>query len=421
MAMFPQPALYLTDPQSQRLWSSSLHNHWLEIDLNRLGDNIAAWRRFLAEDRPARAPRLCVVVKANAYGLGSLEVARTAVVFGARSLAVFSLEEARPLAAALPATPILVLGTTFHLPWDDESLTPAIRRRQLHFSAHHLDELQRLSDAGQRLATVLPVHLHIDTGMSRGGIDPAQASAMIAVARKLPHVRLVGAYSHFAAPQSDPEFTRQQADIFDKSLSKSCDTGAAPLIRHLASSGGAVHRPYHLDMVRIGLGMYGLSPHEQGMPAMRHVVRWCSRVAQVQSLPAGATVGYERTHTLARPSTIALVPAGYAAGFPLSASHRAMVELPERSGRPQVGRPRLSPVVGRVNMDQIAIDVTNHDVQPGDPVTLISNDPASPVALPHVAQWAQTSCYELLCRIGASSHRHYLGGRWTPPDPMPAA
>ncbi len=396
------------------------HPSWLEIDLSRLDANVAAWRKLLARPvdhhRNARPARLCAVVKADAYGLGAVPIARRLDAAGIDMLAVYSPQQARELLEAGVTTPILALMPVRRLDPGD-LLGQAVQRGQVELAASDVQELVQLEEAGRALGAALPVHLYLDTGMCRGGLVEEDLPEVAVRCRASRALRLAGVWTHFAAPADDPAFTFQQMDRFEQMVQGGFPTLSDDVCLHASGTFAALRdQSLHLDMVRIGLGLYGYGPdmmHREPavnpMPFLQPVLRWNSRIIQMQRYKAGETVGYDRTARLPRDSILGLVPVGYADGYPLSLSNKPTVAVTHTAGQP----PFHAPVIGKVNMDQIVIDLTDAPPQtrknPTDiTVELISNDPNSPCALPRLATLANSSCYELLCRLSTRLPRVYV-------------
>jgi alanine racemase len=287
---------------------------------------------------------------------------------------------------------------------------------------------------GASYGAQVPIHLSLDTGMSRGGLSVDQFSAILRRLPRLRHVRLAGIWTHFAAAEADPGFTREQFTRFADAIEQNRQRIPRGVLLHAAATHAALaHNDYHLDMTRIGLGLFGyapgLDPAACGFDQpLEPIIRWRSRLIHVRKYSAGATVGYNCTTRLARDSFLGLVPVGYADGIPLSASGRGFVQVAPRGSASRPGaQPITAPILGRVNMDQVIVDLTPGAIagerpmgrdsaadapsaplaQVGDLVDIISPDPSSPCSLPNLARAAGTSCYELLCRISPRVPRLY--------------
>ncbi|HEV7742078.1 MAG TPA: alanine racemase [Pseudolysinimonas sp.] len=343
------------------------------IDLGAVRSNIETLRALVA-------PALTMaVVKADAYGHGALGVARAAVEAGADWLGVADLEEALALRAAGIDAPMLAwlhAASTDFVPAVDAGVDLGIST---------LDQLDRAAAAG---ATV---QLKLNTGLSRNGFEPEEAPAAFARAVEL-GVRVRGIFSHLSnTSRADDD---AQLALFEALLSQAADAGLAPELRHLAATEAAITRPeLRFDLVRTGIGMYGL-PAADGVDAaalgLRPVMTLAGTVANVRRVEAGAGVSYGFTHRTQRPTTLALVPLGYADGVPRAASNRAEV---------LIGGTR-HPVVGRIAMDQFVVDVGDSPVRVGDQVVLWGDSATGAPSVEEWAAWAGTINYEIVTRVG---------------------
>jgi len=408
------------------------HSSRVEINLARLDANLAAFRDLIHNEHRFidRQTMICVAVKANAYGLGAVPIAKRLVARGVDMLAVYSPQQAEELVRHAVNCPILLL-----MPLRALSRSDALYRHAaaglLHLSIHDAKQIAQVNQFGQMLGLKVPVHLYFDTGMSRSGLDREAMVDMLAALPELRHVRLTGIYTHFATADTDEGFLARQYEQLEMLLSDCAEMIGSEVMIHTANTFAALrNRAYHRDMVRIGLGVYGYGPDllEGGSimaetPTLEHTVRWISRVVQVARYPQDATVGYNATHRLRRDSVLGIVPVGYGDGYPVALSNKGITCLPQfRTGPVHAA----APVLGRVSMDQMVIDLTdvaatveaNHGrrIDDADPlsqllhaeVELISDDPTSPCSLPALARAAGTSCYELLCRISPHVPRTYL-------------
>jgi alanine racemase len=395
---------------------------WLEIDLTRLDANTAAFRSAVGG-----SVKLCAVVKADAYGLGAARIARRLAALGVDMLAVYSLEQARRLVGAGIDRAILVLMPVRELDRAGELYRAAVSGR-LHLTIHDTPQLDQLNRIGQQWGCRLPVHLYLDTGMSRSGLTAAEFSAAMGRVEGLRYLQLAGIYTHLATAETDVDFADEQVDCLDRAIEPYLDRLPEGLLIHAANTFATLRdRRYHRSMVRVGLGLLGYgdtlltSPLLGGIDerALQPVVRLLSRINHIQRYPKGTTVGYGCTHCLERDSVLSIVPVGCGDGYPLALGNQAVVRVYNPGGDATF----TAPVVGRVSMDQVVIDLTaaeegdpSHASHPASPVTaqvgslveLISNDPASPCALPKLAGLAGTSCYEMLCRLSPCLTRRYI-------------
>ena len=398
-----------------KITCSEHENSLVQVDFARLRENAAWWCRLVSTtddtgQHSERDTKLCAVVKADGYGVGAATVARAALAGGAKMLAVFSTEQARSLLSQGFTQPILILGPGQLLDVTSP-LSMAAASGQLHFTLHDEGQAGALSDIAISLRCVVNAHLQIDTGMTRGGFTPAQALTFLDSVDRYPGLRVVGLSTHLATADGDPDFAAEQLSRFDlasKNLGDSAASAAMNLAEHVANTCATLRSAdFRGHMVRVGLGLHGFGTEQLvGQPALKRdgrpmpALRWVSKIVHRQRYKAGVTVGYGQTHTLSRDSLLGVVPVGYADGYPLSLSNRGAVVRLESDASPQV-TPH-APVLGRVNMDQIVIDLTDAPpllTQSDARVVLIHDDPDSPCSVPALAKLAESSAYEILCRI----------------------
>jgi alanine racemase len=364
---------------------------WAEVDLNALTHNVRLLRAAL---RPPA--QLMAVVKANAYGHGAVPVAQTALAHGATWLGVARVREGSELRAAGIAAPILVLG-----PSAPSEAGAAVRAR-LRVSIASPLVARALSEQSQQQGTVTAVHIKVDTGMSRFGVLATEALAFARAIHAMPELRLEGVFTHFAsADEQENTFTHTQVDRFRQVLRELQEADIAVPVHHAANSAGTLAaREFHFDLARAGIALYGIAPSEDLMPraGLQPALSLKSRVALVKELPAGASIGYGRTHICERPTRVALVSIGYADGVRRVLSNRGEVLI--RGARARM--------LGRVSMDQLVVSVDGIDAFEGDEVTLIGKQGEARIAIEEFAGWAGTIPYEVLTGIGARVPRVYL-------------
>ena len=357
---------------------------WLEIDLSAIGNNV----RQLAER--AGGADVMVVLKADAYGHGAVQVAHTALRNGATSLGVACVPEGRTLRRAGIRAPILVLG-----------YTPGWQGREaiglgLTLAVFDLETARDLGRAALALDTTVAIHVKVDTGMHRLGVHSPVAAAFVEAVRGIAGLETIGIFTHLAdADDPSPDGvarTDHQLSEFRMVIDALGATGSTPAVVHAANSAGLLCREdARFDLVRPGIAVYGLPPGpDVPIPGLRPALSWKSQVAQVHSLDAGASVGYGHTWTATRPSRVATIPVGYADGL-----RRAPA-----TWRHVLVRGRRAPVVGRVSMDQMSVDVTDvPGVRRGDEVVLIGRQAGEELPATLVAEWLGTSCYEVVAEI----------------------
>ena len=383
---------------------------WIEIDLARLDGNLAVIRQ-----RVGPAVKICGVVKADAYGLGAGPIAVRLAHRGIDMLAVYSPDQAAELVSRDIRCPLLILMPLRHLDRKHPLYDTAVGGR-LHLSVQDEAHLLQIDELGRSMGCPLPVHLHLDTGMSRAGLNREQLARVIDRSGQCKSARVAGLYTHFTAADDDMESTDRQMETLEQAFEAHRDALPEDVVVHAANT-FATHRGsrFHCSMVRVGLGLFGYGPElmsggpiPSGPPPLQPVMRWLSRIVHVQQYPRGSAVGYNRTYRLTRDSLLGVVPVGYADGYPLALGNRAFVGLVSESG--PCG---AVPVRGKVNMDQIVIDLTEAPLDAarvGTLVELTSWNPDSPCALPALAELADSNCHEMLCRLSSCLPRKYTGG-----------
>ncbi|PZQ90515.1 MAG: alanine racemase [Leifsonia xyli] len=334
--------------------------------------------------RTVAPTRVMAVVKADAYGHGALPVARAAIEAGAAWLGVVDLDEALALRSAGIEMPVLA--------WL-HGASPDFRAAAeagVDLGVSTRAQLEAASEAGA------VVHLKLDTGLSRNGFAPAEAPEVFARAAELERagrLRVRGLMSHLSG--ASPADDAVQRAAFAEAVAAAEAAGLAPELRHLASSLAALTVPEaRFDLVRIGIGMYGLSPDPSVSPAalgLRPVMQLVSEVAAVRRVPPGTGVSYGYTHRTGEETTLALVPLGYADGIPRSASGVLRVQIGDTLHRQ----------VGRIAMDQFVVDVGEHAVAPGDRVVVWGDTARGEPGADELAAATGTIGYELVTRVGA--------------------
>ncbi len=355
---------------------------WVEIDLGALTHNVRQLRQWLAPQTD-----LMAVVKADAYGHGAIMVARTALAAGATWLGVATVSEGIDLRAAGIEAPILILGAT-HTP---EQIR-AIAHWRLEPTLCTPQQALTFSETLRSLDQRLPVHLKIDTGMSRLGVPWQEAVEFVKLVRDLPHLTMASVYSHLATAD-DPDSTvmYQQHQRFEAAIAQLRSAKLPPPRLHLANSAATLADPrLHYDMVRVGLATYGLypAPHLQSVLPLRPVMQVKTRITQVKSIAPGTGVSYGHRFVADRPMAIATVGIGYADGVPRNLSSRMTALL----------RGQAVAQLGSVTMDQLMLDVTAiANPQVGEIVTLLGRDGTQAITADDWADLLGTISWEILC------------------------
>jgi len=367
---------------------------WAEVDLDAIAANVTALQRHLSG-----STQLMAVVKANAYGHGAEMVARTALESGATWLGVNIVDEGVQLRQAGLTAPILVLG---HCPPREAEKTVA---NHLTPTVTTLETALALASASAERGLVTPVHLKVDTGMGRYGLLPEEVVAFARRVTALPSLALEGLWTHFAiADEADKSFTWQQFRIYQAVVQRLEEDGLVIPLRHVANSAATIDLPEtHLDLVRCGLSIYGLYPSRQTSRTvpLRPALALKAHLARVRTLPAGASVGYGRTWIAPRTSVVALVPLGYADGYRRALSNHGVALV----------HGQRVPVIGRVSMDQLTVDVSSvPGVQQDDEVVLIGRQGEAEITADEVADALGTINYEVTTAIAVRVPRVYWRG-----------
>lgn len=341
--------------------------------------------------------KLAAVIKADGYGHGAVPVAKT-VYETADWFAVSNIEEALELRAGGIEKPILTLGYTAPL-----QLPDAIRN-QITLTLCDMESAEEISEAAVRIGMPAKVHIKVDTGMGRIGFPSEEFfTVQAAEAVKLPNLVATGIYTHFARadePEKEPtELQYKKFMAFIDSLEKQGVTG---LLRHAENSAAILGFPeYQLDMVRLGISLYGMYPSDDVTPekfVLHPAMEIKSHVAFLKTVPADTGIGYNATYVTKEPRRIATVPVGYGDGYPRALSNCGRVLVHGKS----------VPIVGRVCMDQMMIDVTEvPQVQRGDTVTLMGRDGKEEITAEEIGALSHSFHYEMVCNVGKRIPRVY--------------
>lgn len=365
---------------------------WAEIDLGAIASNVQAIKARLAPQT-----RLMAVVKANAYGHGAVPVAKAALAAGADWLAVNRVNEGLALREAGLEARILVLG---YCPPEQAAalvahrLTPALTT---------LDTAAALVQQLESGSAPFPVHLKVDTGMGRLGLLPEEVRDFARALQDFPQLTIEGVFSHLAtADEADPTYSQRQFQIYQEAVRAIEAGGFEVPMKHLANSAAGMRWPeWPLGWVRLGVSMYGLYPSSAvGWPvSLRPAMALKTRIARLRLLPAGASLGYNRTARLKSPTPIALAPVGYGDGYPRRCSNCGWMLV----------RGQRVPIVGTVAMDQTMLDVSGIEgVAQHDEVVVFGRQSEAEITVEEVGAWAGTINYEIVTRIAARVPRLYL-------------
>ena len=362
---------------------------YVKIDLDAIAANLDAVKEKTGV--PVMA-----VVKADAYGHGAVQVARL-LESRCSFFGVSSILEALELRQAGLTKPILILGRT------PVSALPIAVQEDVRPTIFYYEDAEVLSREAQRQGKVAPFHFAVDTGMGRIGFQPTrEAAELCAEIVRLPGIQAEGLFSHFAtADCADLSRAREQTQRFDDFVSMLRELGVEIPICHLDNSAGLMNFPHHYQMVRSGIVTYGLYPSAEVDPELlplKRALQWLSRVTHIKTLPAGRPISYGGTYVTEKPTVVATVPVGYADGYRRSLSGKYYVLI----------RGKKAPILGRICMDQMMVDVTDiPDVSIDDTVTLVGRDGDEEITMEAIAAAADSFNYEFVCGISRRVPRIY--------------
>lgn len=421
------------------------HPSTLHVDLDAVAHNHGVVTSALREAArhpggPPRPAGLCAVLKADGYGLGATRLAKKLAHLGLDLIAVYHPDEARELLNTNLGVPVLIFMPVHGLGRDDR-LFHALSRGLIHLSIHDRSCFDAAADIADSLGIAIPVHVAVDTGMARAGSLPNDAAELIDRTLDHPRLRLAGVATHFASADSSAALTGEQLETFSALLGRYGVGPTAPRPRgargggrslptgvriHAANSFAMFRSPAaHFTTARVGLALLGYASEEfadagnfafgSAASALRPVLRWSTTIVQLKEIAPGEPVGYGSTWRAPadRSVRIGTLPVGYADGYPIALSSDAA------SGEPRAhvtlttasGEAASAPVVGRVSMDQVTIDVSHLPegaVHRGHTVDVVSPDQSAPNHLPRLASAAGAITHELLCRLSSRLDRRYV-------------
>lgn len=360
---------------------------WAQIDRAAFSRNVAA----VLSKLPGGA-QLIAVLKADAYGHGAADLAPTALHSGAVMIAVALLEEALELRRAGTDAPILIFGPL------QAAQIPLAAEKKLTLGIVGPTQLADLAQAGREI----DIHLKLDTGMGRMGLVESELPMVAELLRRSPNARLQAIYTHFAnaADPRDP-LTGQQQARFSEMLRQLAGLGITAPVHHSANSPATMRGMVSPgDYARVGMSLFGGEVLDVGSSRLEPVMRWRTEIVRLKELPPGSAIGYGASFRTKRTSRIATLPVGYADGYSRLLSNGGEVLL----------RGRRAPVVGRISMDLVTIDVTDIlDAALGDEVILLGRQGNEEISAEELGRRTSTIAYEVFCRISARVPRVYVG------------
>lgn len=369
---------------------------WVEIDLDRLAHNIKEIKSIINSDT-----EYISVVKADAYGHGAVEIARTCRECGIKWFAVAILDEAMELKEAGIDGSFLILGYT------PPNASDVVVKNNIVQTCYSYELAQALSDSAVRLNMTARIHIAVDTGMGRIGFQPTVESAhTIKKISMLPNLRIEGMFTHFAVADSkDKVYTHEQFDKYKSFLNilKSLDIDVG--MKHVGNSAEILDLPdFNLDAVRPGIIQYGLFPSNEVMKTkadLKPVMSVKANIIHVKDVEKGTSISYGRRFVTSRKSRIVTIPVGYADGYSRLLFQKGKVII----------NGKFAPVVGSICMDQCMVDATDvGDVNIGDEVIIMGSDGNLTISADDIAESIGTINYEVVCMFSKRVPRVYIRG-----------
>ena len=378
----------------------------IEINLTNLSNNIRVLKSWLNTPET----RIMAVVKSNAYGHGMVEISKQAVKSGVNALGVVLAEDGIRLRKAGIKIPVYLLGEP-----PMEIVRDAIKYDFV-LGLNSFEKAELISQRCEKFGKKITVHIKVDTGMNRIGINFREAVDEIERIVGLKGLKVEGIFTHFScAGEKDESYTKMQWQRFQDVLGQLEARKINFQVVHCANSAAFLrYRDFHLDMVRLGISIYGLSPFgidsgswldskiSELLVGLKPVLCLKSKVSFVKAVTEGESISYGATFRTARPSIIATIPIGYADGYSRLFSNKASVLI--NGG--------LAPVIGNVTMDQIMVDITdikgNRQIKEGTEVTLIGNSTSRKMTADYLADIMGTINYEVLCMLKDRIPRIYI-------------
>lgn len=364
---------------------------WAEINLQAIAKNTRLFRKITD-----LKTLLLAVVKADGYGHGAKMVSSAALKNGADQLGVALAEEGVALREAGITAPIQILG---EIP---DSAASLVINNNLIPTVCSIRAAEALSKAASQAGIVVKAHVKVDTGMNRLGFFPEEVLPFLKRVRKLPNLEIEGIFTHFAmADRPESLYTIEQFNKF-KDLFPSLPDKGKNLLKHAANSAATILFPEtHLDMVRIGISLYGLhaSSATKGKAALFPALQLKTKISSVKKLRTGEGVSYGLTYKASRPTKIALLPLGYGDGYTRLLSNKSQVLI----------RGQRFPVAGTICMDQLLVDVGQSGIKPGEEAVLIGRQGNEEITVDEIAGILGTINYEVVCMINKRVPRIYIG------------
>lgn len=371
-----------------KVFQEKSHDTVLEIDLDHLIHNVKYYKSQL---KPST--KIMAMVKASGYGMGSVEIAQALMHHHIDSFGVAYADEGAALRKYGITQSIMVMNP-------EQSSYDTMIHNQLEPEVYSIRMLNNFTEAliQHQIKVAYPVHIKLNTGMNRLGFDEEETSELIKQLADNPYVKVKSIFSHFATSDmpSESAFVHEQAARFNRMYVKiAFNLGYSP-IKHIANSAAILNFPeYQWDMVRLGIGMYGIAADKESEKFLENVISFKTVISQIHVIQKGETVSYGRNFRAEKPTKIATLPVGYADGVKRILSN----------GKGKVAiHGKLAPIAGNVCMDMIMVDVTDIPCQEGDQVIIFGDNPS----LNQIAAWSETISYEILTSISSRVKRIYI-------------
>lgn len=374
-----------------------------EIDFAKLAYNVEQIRRHIHGEYPKRKIKICGVVKANAYGHGLEAISKKLVELGIDFLGVANYDEAIKLRKLIPNTPILVFGTLIHSKLEPSRYVSILHKHNLTATVASLDTAKFLNDYSRRFKSRFKIHIEVDTGMRRIGLDYKRAFRTIQQVTALKHIEIEGIFTHFASSEEkNKSFSLLQLKRFNKLLADLKKSGIEIPIVHSANSGAVLElKDSYFNMVRPGLLLYGYNPStvvKNKLP-LKPIMNLKSKVTFIKKIEGGESVSYNRKYFADKHEYIGSVPIGYGDGYQRKLTNKSKVSINKKLYRQ----------IGAVTMDWIMVQLgKTYKIKIGDDVLLMGDDNGSGLGADKLAAICGTIPYEILCAVADRVERVYI-------------
>jgi len=376
-----------------------------EIDFAKLAFNVEQIRHHIHRELPKKRIKICGVVKANAYGHGIEEISKKLVDFGIDFLGVANYDEAIKLRKLIPDTPILVFGTLIHSKLEPAKYVSILHKHNLTATVASFDTAKFLNDYSRKLKSKFKVHIEVDTGMRRIGLDVKRACRSILQMASLKNLELEGIFTHFATSESKSKaFAKLQNNKFKELLFELKKNGVEFPIVHAANSGATLDlKNSYFNMVRPGLLLYGYYPSTsvRNKIELKPIMNLKSKITYIKRVDAHESISYGRKYFTTQKTFIGSIPIGYGDGYWRLLSNKAKVLINKKFYRQ----------VGAITMDWIMVNLgPRHHVKIGDDVLLMGAENGFSLGADRLAKICGTIPYEIICAVADRVERVYLNG-----------